>query len=442
MCGVIGISNCPEASMLAYLGLYALQHRGQESTGIVVSDMGMKGIGRVSEFFTKERLNKLNRNNDRFAIGHNRYSTAGNKPECNVQPLSGECSKGKISVSHNGNLINAHVLRYELKQEGVEFCGDSDTEVILKLILKYAEESSIIDSISKTVRRINGAYSLVILTEEGIVAVRDPHGFRPLCYGSLGRGYVISSETCALDLIGAKYKGEIHPGSIVHFSKITPTRTTFFFQKTQEKKCIFELIYFSRPDSNVYGRNVHLIRKAHGKQLARETYINADIVIPVPDSGVPAAIGFSEEAGIPFDMGFIRNHYIGRTFIEPEQHIRNFSVKIKLNPVKEMIEGKRVVVVDDSLVRGTTAKKIIELLRNAGAAEIHMRISSPPTKHPCYYGIDTPTESELLASRLDISKMCMYIGAESLAFLSHEGLMKVTGSDSFCDFCFTGKCPL
>lgn len=448
MCGVVGISDCDEAAKLAYLGLYALQHRGQESTGIVVHDenffRSQRGLGRVNDFFTADRLEYLNWHPyvNTFAIGHNRYSTAGNSPESNVQPLTMETSKGWISLAHNGNLTNVKDLRTWLQKEGAVFRSDSDTEVILHLIRKFVEENSVLHSLEQALLFVEGAYSLLVLSQEGLLAARDPRGFRPLCLGSLGKGHVLASETCALDLIGAEYIREVYPGEILQFSKDTTPKFSMFAPTQKQHPCIFELIYFSRPDSNAFGFNGHLIRKEHGRQLARESYVDADYVIPVPDSGVPASIGYAVESGVPFEMGFIRNHYIGRTFIEPEQSIRNFGVKVKLNPIADLLRGKRVVVVDDSIVRGTTSKKIVHMLRQVGVAEIHMRVSSPPTTHSCFYGIDTPTKEELMASALDIEQMRKYIGADSLAFLSHEGMMKAVGNKTFCSSCFTGKYPV
>lgn len=448
MCGVIGISNCPEAATLAYLGLYALQHRGQESTGIVVNGdffRSMKGEGRVNDFFDHEMLNSLNfwfGKTSRFAIGHNRYSTAGNKPEANVQPLTVETPQGNISISHNGNLTNAEPLRRRLQAQGIPFVGDSDTEVILNLIRHFLYEQPLIESVKRAVANLEGAFSLLILSKDNLIAVRDPRGFRPLCIGEYGEGYVVASETCALDLIEAKFLRDVEPGEIISFRNTSIFRVLNEIPKLEQKKCIFELIYFSRPDSRTFDYSGHLVRKELGRQLARESYVDADYVIPVPDSGVPASIGYAEQSGIPFEMGFIRNHYIGRTFIEPEQNIRHFSVRVKLNPVKEAVRGMRIVVVDDSIVRGTTSKKIVQLLRQAGAAEVHMRSSSPPTTNSCYYGIDTPTREELIASSLDVSGIREYIGADSLAYLSHAGMMKAVGGGSFCDACFTGNYPI
>lgn len=457
MCGIVGISNCPDAATLAYLGLYGLQHRGQESTGIAVHDgkfmLAQKGRGKVNNFFTSERLRCLNWFDGtvgRFAVGHNRYSTSGKESEENIQPLitstksKKKCSymDGLISIVHNGNITNATKLREELESEGFQFRGTSDTEVILHLVKKYIYASQFHqEALLKALEHVEGAYSLILLSQEGLVAARDSYGFRPLCIGKFNSGYVLASEPCALDLMGADYIRDIQPGEVVSFSKKSKTKISYFLPQTKHCPCSFELIYFSRPDSNIFDKNVYLTRKELGRQLARESYIKADYVIPVPDSGVPAAIGYAEESGIPFEMGLIRNHYIDRTFIEPEQQIRNFGVKVKLNPVKELLRDKTVIVVDDSLVRGTTSKKIIQLLRQSGVAKIHIRISSPPVIYPCYYGIDIPTKEELIASDIDISDVCMYIGADSLHFLSYGG-MKKSLNGNFCTSCFTGKCPL
>jgi amidophosphoribosyltransferase len=442
-CGIVGIYACPEAAKLAYLGLYALQHRGQESTGIVSSD-GVEmhaevGMGRVNDFFNEERLARLR---GELAIGHNRYSTSGASAHRNAQPLLVDYARGSLAVAHNGNLVNAHRIRAELEAYGSIFRSTSDTEVILHLVAQ-SRAKALIDCIVEALQQVQGAYSLVLMNREEIIAVRDPHGFRPLCLGQLGDGYALASETCVLDLIEATYVREIAPGELIRLSK-DGVQSYFPFPQTAPHHCIFELIYFSRPDSDVFGHNVHLIRKGFGRQLAREAPVEADVVIPVPDSGIPAALGFAEESGLPFDTGLIRNHYVGRTFIEPQQSIRHFGVKIKLNAIKRFLAGKRVVVVDDSIVRGTTSQKLVHMIRQAGAKEVHMRISSPPTTHSCLYGIDTPTHEELIAANHSVAEICDFLQADSLAYLSHAGMMQVVraGNQQYCSACFTGDYPV
>ncbi|GIX46797.1 MAG: amidophosphoribosyltransferase [Candidatus Tectimicrobiota bacterium] len=442
-CAVMGVFGHPEAAKLTYLGLYALQHRGQESTGIVAADgkrlRAEVGMGRVNDFFTQERLAGLP---GFLAIGHNRYSTTGDSCLRNAQPLLVDYSRGSLAIAHNGNLVNAHRLRAELEAYGSIFRSTTDTEVILHLIA-HSRARRLVDALIEALQQVQGAYSLLVMNERELIAVRDPHGFRPLCLGQLGSGYVVASETCALDLIEAVYLRDVAPGELLHLSE-AGVQSFFPFPPTRPQQCIFELIYFARPDSEVFGHNVHLVRKALGRQLAREAPAAADVVIPVPDSGVPAALGYAEESGIPFDMGLIRNHYVGRTFIEPQQSIRHFGVKIKLNANKAFLAGKRVVVVDDSIVRGTTSKKLVHMIRQAGAKEVHMRISSPPTTHPCLYGIDTPTRQELIAARASVAEICAYLQADSLAYLSHEGLLRVVRDDGrrYCTACFTGNYPL
>ena len=442
-CAVVGVYGHPEAANLAYLGLYALQHRGQESTGIVSSNArefhAEIGMGRVADFFNEERLARLQ---GHMAIGHNRYSTTGASSVRNAQPLQVDYARGSLAIAHNGNLVNAHRIRAELEAYGSIFRSTSDTEVILHLIAQ-ARSKDLIDCVVEALHQVQGAYSLVVMSRNELIAVRDPHGFRPLCLGRLGDGYVVASETCALDLIEAAYHREVAPGELLHISA-EGVRSYFPFAPEPLRHCVFELIYFARPDSDVFGHNVYLTRKAFGRQLAREAPVPADVVIPVPDSGIYAALGYAEETGLPFDIGLIRNHYVGRTFIEPQQSIRHFGVKIKLNAVRRFLEGKRVVVVDDSIVRGTTSQKLVHMIRQAGAKEVHMRISSPPTTHSCLYGIDTPTSDELIASTHSVQEICEYIHADSLAYLSHDGMMRVAqmGDQQYCSACFTGVYPV
>jgi len=446
-CGVFGIFGQPEAANLTYLGLYALQHRGQESCGIVASDgtnlRGHRSYGLVADVFKKDEIFAGLPGNS--AIGHVRYSTAGGSDVRNCQPISVDYHRGAIAVAHNGNLVNASELRNALEQSGSIFSTTADTEVIVHLLAR-AQCDSLGDRIVEALRQVRGAYSLVFLTETRLVAVRDPNGFRPLCLGKLDGAYVVASETCAFDLIEAEFIREIEPGEMVVIDKHGLKSFTPFDKKTPSP-CIFEFIYFARPDSTIFGREVYNVRKEFGRQLAREHAVEADVVMAVPDSGMPAAIGYAEESGIPFQLGLIRNHYIGRTFIEPSQSIRHFGVKIKLNPVREVIEGKRVIVVDDSIVRGTTSRKIIKMIRAAGAAEVHMRVSSPPTAFPCYYGIDTPSRKELIASSHSTEEINRYITSDTLGYLSPEGLRAATGcrvgeTFSFCDACFTGQYPV
>lgn len=443
-CGIFGIFNHPEASNLTYLGLYALQHRGQEACGIVSSD-GMtlhthKAMGLVADVFGDQNI--FSRLPGQAAIGHVRYSTAGSSVIKNTQPIMVEYSRGAIAVAHNGNIVNAQLIRSELEAYGSIFQTSMDTEIIVHL-LATARDDSLVARITSALERIEGAYCLLFLTETRMIAARDPYGFRPLCLGKLGGSYVIASESCALDLIEAEFIREIEPGELVVIDKngITSCQP---WKKEKPQPCIFEFVYFARPDSFIFGKNVYMVRKEMGRQLAREHGVEADIVIAVPDSGVPAAMGYAEEAGIPFEMGLIRNHYVGRTFIEPQQSIRHFGVKIKLNPVREILKGKRVVIIDDSIVRGTTSRKIVKMVRNAGASEIHMRISSPPTSYPCYYGIDTPNRKELISASHTIEEIRKYITADTLGYLSHDGLSKSVGAENsiYCSACFTGDYPI
>jgi amidophosphoribosyltransferase len=443
-CGIFGIYDHPEASNLAYLGLYALQHRGQESCGIVSSDgVGLhahKSMGLVADVFGNEDIFRMLPG--RSAIGHVRYSTTGSSVIKNVQPIMVDYSRGSIAVAHNGNLVNAQIIKDELEAYGSIFQTTMDTEIIVHL-LATSKASSLVDRLTEALNRVKGAYCLLFLTETRMVAVRDPHGFRPLCLGRLGDAYVVASESCALDLIEAEFVREIEPGEVVVIDK-NGLSSHFPLKKAEPAPCIFEFVYFARPDSRIFGKNVYEVRKELGRQLAREHGVEADIVIPVPDSGVPAAMGYAEESGIRFELGLIRNHYVGRTFIEPQQSIRHFGVKIKLNPVREILEGKRVVVIDDSIVRGTTSRKIVKMVRNAGAREVHVRISSPPTSYPCYYGIDTPTRKELISSSHTMDEINRYITADSLGYLSKEGLVQAVGgsSNSYCRACFSGGYPV
>ncbi|MCJ7500365.1 amidophosphoribosyltransferase [bacterium] len=446
-CGVFGIFGHPEAANMTYLGLHALQHRGQESAGIATTDgsriyrHGQMGL--VNDIFTPAVIDKLP---GRTAIGHNRYSTTGESQTENIQPISVTYARGGLAVAHNGNLVNAQEIRQDLEESGAIFQSSSDTEVIVHLMAK-SRGGHILDRLVETLNQIRGAYSLLILTEKRIIAVRDPRGFRPLAIGRLGDSWVFTSETCALDLIEAEYVRDVSPGEIVMVDQDGVT-SLFPFPKMKASPCIFEYIYFARPDSVLDGISVYGARKRLGLQLAREAPVTADVVIPVPDSGVPAAIGYAEGMGIPLEMGLIRNHYIGRTFIEPSQSIRHFGVKLKLNPCKETIVGKRVVLIDDSIVRGTTSRKIVKMVRAAGATEVHVRISSPPTVNPCFYGIDTPTHQELIAYSHDVEETRRYITADSLGYLSLEGVRSAVRPDlspdstGFCEACFSGDYPV
>jgi len=442
-CGVFGIYNHSEAANLTYLGLYALQHRGQEGAGICTFDeTGLhhsKARGLVAEIFTAEKLRRLRGNK---AIGHNRYSTTGQSKLKNVQPFYANYSFGSIAIGHNGNIVNAKLLREKLQDKGAIFLSSTDTEVIIHLIAQ-SSQNNIIDRIIDSLNQVTGAYSLVILTKNELIGVRDPRGFRPLVTGVVDGAPVLASETCALDLIGAQDVREVEAGEMIIIND-EGVRSIKPFEKLKSSLCIFEFIYFARPDSKIFGRSVYDVRKEFGRQLARVNKVAADVVIPVPDSGVVAALGYSEESGIPFDTGLIRNHYVGRTFIEPKQAIRHFGVKIKLNPVESVIRGKRVVIIDDSIVRGTTSKKIVKMIRDAGAKEVHMRISSPPTEYPCFYGIDTPTRGELIASFNDIDHIRDFIKADSLSYLDMNAMQNTVQDNGgqFCKACFTGKYPV
>jgi amidophosphoribosyltransferase len=443
MCGIFGIYNHPEASNLAYLGLYALQHRGQESAGIVSSDGRQlhhyRQMGLVSEIFNKDILKKLS---GKSAVGHVRYSTAGSSELKNAQPFVADYYKGNLAIAHNGNLTNAFLMKSELESKGSLFQSNMDTEVIVHLIARSKEKNSI-ERIVHALKQVEGAYSLLILTEKEMLAARDPFGFRPLVLGQLKEAPVVASETCAFDLIGAKFVREIEPGEILLINEEGIKSFKPFPQK-QHHQCIFEFIYFARPDSFLFKRSVYEVRKSFGVQLAREAPVDVDMIVPIPDSGFPATLGYAAESKIPLELGMIRNHYIGRTFIEPEQRIRHFGVKIKLNPVRELLKGKKIVTVDDSIVRATTSRKINKMFRNAGAKEIHVRISSPPITHPCFFGIDTPKRSELIASYHEVKEIQKFINASSLHYLTLEGLKKCVREDAehFCYACFTGDYPI
>ena len=443
-CGLFGIFGHAEAANLAYLGLYALQHRGQESAGIVAGSgqklLMEKGMGLVSDVFNETRLAKLP--GDR-AIGHVRYSTSGDTVGTNAQPYLIECHRGPIAVGHNGNIVNADILRRELEAAGSIFQSTSDTEVILHLYARSQRDKPE-DALAASLSKVLGAFSLLFLTKDAMIAARDPWGFRPLVLGRVKTAHVVASETCALDLIDAEYLRDIEPGEMVVIDD-EGVRSFRPFPPEPVSHCIFEHVYFARPDSLVFGRNVLASRLALGRQLARETAVDADAVVPVPDSGFGAALGYAEESGIPFQWGLIRNHYVGRTFIEPKQSIRSFGVKIKLNPVREVLEGKRVILIDDSIVRGTTSRKIVRMVRAAGAREVHVRISSPPTTGPCYYGIDTPLKSELIAAQHAVEEIRKFIEADTLGYLSLDGLLTAVGDaegSRHCTACFSGRYPV
>ncbi len=448
MCGIFGVFNHSEASNIAYLGLHALQHRGQESAGIVSADgytiQAHKEMGLVSDIFDEQTLEKLRGN---AAIGHVRYSTAGSSDLKNAQPFVVEYAKGPLAIAHNGNLTNARIIRDELQNYGSIFQSNMDTEVIVHLIA-LSHENSTLERLISALRRVEGSYSLLILTEKEMIAVRDPYGFRPLVLGQLKDSTVVASESCAFDLVEANYVREIEPGEILHVTKEGGTRSIKPFKKVSPQLCIFEYIYFARPDSEVYGRTVYGVRKAFGRELARENPVDADMVIPIPDSGISAAIGYSQETGIPFEMGLIRNHYVGRTFIEPKDSIRHFGVKLKLNADHETVRGKKIVMIDDSIVRATTGRKIVKMLRQQGAKEIHFRVTSPPYRFPCFYGIDTPSRRELIASSHELEEINTYMTTDTLAYLSIDGLKRAIGngadtfSYNFCDACFSGHYPL
>ncbi|UCZ56164.1 amidophosphoribosyltransferase [Desulfurispirillum indicum] len=444
-CGIAGVYGNPEAANHAYLSLYAFQHRGQESAGITACFPGgsfssHKGRGLVSEVFDQEKLNQLK---GTIAIGHNRYSTSGKAILENAQPFDIEYHRGRLSLAHNGNLVNSHLLRRELEAMGAIFRTTNDSEVLLHLIARSRHED-FIETLRSVFMTVRGAYSIVMTDGERLYGIRDPLGIRPLILGELEEGLVLVSESCALDLMGATFIREVNPGELIVIDGKGFQSIQLLPVTERSAFCIFEFVYFARPDSFQFGNYVHNVRKEFGRTLAREAPVDADVVIPVPDSGIVPTLGFSQESGIPFEMGLIRNHYVGRTFIEPKQSIRHFGVKIKLNPVKSLLEGKRVVVIDDSIVRGTTSRKIVKMIRDAGAKEVHMRIAAPPTICPCFYGVDTPTRSELIASNHDLEQICTYITADSLSYLSHEGMFTAAGGDrnTFCSACFDGNYPI
>ncbi len=448
-CGVFAIYGHPEAANLAYLGLYALQHRGQESAGMASSDGRQiychKSMGHVADIFTPGAIAGLP---GHLAIGHTRYSTAGDTALLNAQPFSVACNKGRIAVAHNGNITNAGELRRELEREGSIFQASSDTEVILHLVAR-SRERTLNGALRDALLQLEGAFSLVFLAQDRVIVARDPHGFRPLAMGQLvqsdGRiAHVFASETCAFDLIDAVYLNDVEPGEMICAGPDGVTRERYV-PAGKRAQCVFEHVYFSRPDSIVFGRAVQESRENLGALLAREAPVDADIVVPVPDSGVAAALGYAAESGIPFRQALIRNHYVGRTFIEPSQAIRDFGVKLKLNPIRHLLDGKRVILVDDSIVRGTTSRKIVRMVRNAGAREVHLRISCPPTVSPCFYGVDTPCQSELIAANQSIEGIRDYVEADSLAYLSIEGLRRAVADDEaepqYCYACYTGDYP-
>lgn len=446
-CGVFGIWDHPEAARLTYLGLYAMQHRGQESAGIVSLEKGQhishKGLGLVGDVFQEPDLVRLV---GRAAVGHVRYSTTGQNLLTNAQPLTALLLNGPVALAHNGNIVNQNALRQDLRKTGSIFHGTNDTEILLHLLSKNPS-NHLVTSIRESVRRIEGAFSFVLMSHDKLVAIRDTWGFRPLVLGRKPRedggwSRVVASETCAFDLIGAEFEREVQPGEIFWVDE-TGEHSEKFAESSRTAHCIFEHVYFSRPDSVVFGQSVYEARKSFGQQLALESPTEADVVIPVPDSGVAAALGYAAQSGLPFELGIIRNHYVGRTFIQPQQSIRDFGVKIKLNPQSAVLAGKKVIVIDDSLVRGTTSRKIVNLIRQAGAKEVHLRIASPPTTGPCYYGVDTPHKDQLIASRHSVSEIRDYVGADTLAYLSMEGLFKAVQArqNQYCAACFDGRYP-
>ncbi len=454
-CGIFAIFGADDAAAHTALGLHALQHRGTEGAGIVTLDNrnifhAHRAMGKVGDNFNSaEVIAKLP---GFAAIGHNRYSTAGDKGVLNIQPLSATMGFGDFALAHNGNLTNAANLRQTLVEGGCIFQSTMDTEVIMHLV-SHSMEQKVADKIINSMKQVEGAYSIIALDKHNIYGLRDPYGIRPLVLGKLGSAYILTSETCALDIIGADYVRDIEPGELVTISRKTPDENVITsrraFPKRTSKFCSFEYVYFARPDSSVDGRHVYATRKAIGRELAKESHIGADIVVPVPDSGVPAALGYAAQADLPFELGIIRNHYIGRTFIEPTDQVRHLGVKLKHNANTEVVKDKRIVLIDDSIVRGTTSKKIVTMMREAGAKEIHMRIASPPTTHSCFYGVDTPERDKLMAAKHTVEEMCQMIGADSLAFISIDGMYRAFGEESrngenpqFCDACFSGEYPV
>jgi len=442
-CGIFGVFGHEDAAKLTYLGLYALQHRGQESAGIVAFDhtrfRTIKEMGLVSEIFNPKNLSGLTGD---MAVGHVRYSTTGSSNIKNTQPFLVETSKGTLAIAHNGNLVNAKELHKELKSSGSIFQTDLDPEIIIHLLSKSRKEN-LPDAFIEALKQAKGAYSLLLLDKNSLIAARDPYGFRPLCLGKLDSGWVVSSETCAFDLVGASYIRDIEPGEILLIGE-DGLKSIKPFSFDGHAFCIFEFIYFARPDSQIFGQSVHCIRKKLGKRLAKEHPVEADLVMAVPDSGNSAALGYAQGSGIPFEFGMTRNHYIGRTFIEPNQQMRDLEVKIKLNPIKKILKGKKIIVVDDSIVRGTTSRRRISALREAGATQVHLRISSPPIKYSCYFGIDTPQRRNLIASSKEVEEIKEFIGADSLGYLSLEGLLEsvVLPRKTFCTACFSGDYPI
>ncbi len=441
-CGVVGIAAVQSAAELASLALHALQHRGQESAGITVADghrlVTHKRMGLVADVFDEDTTRDLNGD---YAIGHVRYSTSGSSDLLNAQPLQVASHRGTVSIAHNGNLVNAHELRREMELEGSIFSTTSDTEVILHMLARNASDSCE-DALLNLLPRVKGAYSLVLLTRDKLIAVRDPYGFRPLCLGRFQNSYVVASESCAFDIIGAKYLRDVEPGEMVILGdgELVSRKLNM---EAPEKRCVFEHVYFSRPDSTIFGTNVETARRKSGEILGREAPAEADLVCAVPDSSNTAALGFARATNMPFELALIRNHYVGRTFISPAQKVRDMSVRIKFNPVAEVIAGKRVVVVDDSIVRGTTMRKLVKLIRGAGATEVHLRIASPPVTNPCFYGIDTPVRNELIASSHTVDEIATYLRVDSLAYLSLPGLLEATGEgQKYCEACFTGNYPV
>jgi len=447
-CGVVAVHGHPDAVRQAYLGLYALQHRGQESAGIATADgqhlANIKGMGLVSEIFTEDVLHKLPGS---MAIGHTRYSTTGDSALLNAQPIRVESTKGLIAIAHNGNLVNLGNLRARLERDGAYFQTTSDSEIIVQLIA-HSGRHTLVDCIADSLSQVEGAFSIVMMTRDRIFAARDPRGFRPLSMGRIRNTdgpdtIVFASETCAFDLLRAEYERDVMPGELVMVTEDGVTSRQFATGVPQSS-CIFEHVYFARPDSRIFGRWVQESRDQMGRQLARESHVPADLIVPVPDSGVTAALGYAEESNIPFRLGLIRNHYVGRTFIEPEQRVRDFGVRLKLNPVRNLLEGKRVILIDDSIIRGTTSRKIVRMVRGAGAREVHLRISCPPTISPCFYGVDTPRKRDLIAANQSIEEIRRYIEADSLAYLSLDGLLKCCDGgegNRYCTACYTGNYP-
>ncbi len=448
-CGVVAISGHADASRQVYMGLYALQHRGQESAGIAVADgtnlQNIKGMGLVADIFTDDVLSKLTGD---MAIGHTRYSTTGDSALLNAQPIRVDSTKGLIAIAHNGNLVNLGTVRSRLERSGAFFQTTSDSEIILQLIA-HSRETTLVDAIADSLGQVEGAFSIVMMTRDRIFAARDPRGFRPLSMGRILNDngpdtIVFASETCAFDLLHARYERDVEPGELVMVSRDGSITTRKYSTGIPQSSCIFEHVYFARPDSRIYGRWVQDSREQMGRQLARESGVEADLVVPVPDSGVTAAIGYAAESGLPFRFGLIRNHYVGRTFIEPEQRVRDFGVRLKLNPVRNLLAGKRIILIDDSIIRGTTSRKIVRMVRAAGATEVHLRISCPPTVSPCFYGVDTPSKKDLIAANNTVEEIRQFIEADSLGYLSLDGLERACGAGpqmGYCVACYTGEYP-